>query len=276
MKKLVKLEKLLEAGFDRLRAKGAAPEVGEMLPGILDRVTDHVRRSGGRATFPFRRIEIVLRLPDDQRGAARRAFRDVEQRVRHQLELEGCDVPPDLEVRLGFKAVKRGAARPPGPAGEPSFEVRCAGRPSRSPRREPEPAAVRIHVLRGEAGRKRHELRLRRINIGRLESVASTNGRELRRNHVWFVETENTVSRAHAYIQHSGGEFFVFDEGGEGGIRVVRGGERIDVLPRSSLGVRLEHGDRLEIGRRCLIEFTVTAAAKGGGSVEPSRSGPAR
>ena len=40
----------------------------------------------------------------------------------------------------------------------------------------------------------------------RLEKVASSSGKNPRKNHVWFAASEDTVSRAHAHIERVGAE----------------------------------------------------------------------
>jgi pSer/pThr/pTyr-binding forkhead associated (FHA) protein len=122
------------------------------------------------------------------------------------------------------------------------------------PAPEPEPIALHLVVVRGRTGAKEHQLALARINLGRLEKVASSSGKSARKNHVWFSASEDTVSRAHAHIERVGNDYLLFDEGSASGTRVLRASEEIELMPRASRGVKLRDGDRIELGKACAIE----------------------
>jgi hypothetical protein len=263
MSKLVKLEKMLERSFDRLRRKDTPQELVEILPEILDDVEDRLEASGGKGrVFPYDRVVIALRAAGDDRIAARGLFQDMPERIRQRLRLKGCEPPAGLEVKIRFAAPERDEAW-----GERMFRIQYRrARPGAAkdapPAAAPAPAPtkaplVRFTVLRGKGGQKEFEHALARVNLGRLEKVASTTGRGMRRNHVWFAEGEDTVSRAHAHIDRVGTAFSLFDDGSAGGTRILRDGEEIDVMPNASRGVRLKDGDRVELGRKCVVEVRV-------------------
>ena len=75
----------------------------------------------------------------------------------------------------------------------------------------------------------------------------------MRRNHVAFLDSEDpvnaTVSRAHAHIEYFAGDGFrVFDDGSAHGTRIGREGRSIPVARGALRGVRLRHGDEIELG----------------------------
>jgi FHA domain-containing protein len=255
MSRLVKLEKLVERGLGRLRHPATGPELVEAIPEVLDDVEDHLEPSGGRGrVFPYQKVLVAFRVPHDDRPAARAQLEDLPERIRQRLRSRGCEPPPDLEVHVRFVTV----------AGEDwqdrAFRIwyrrRRAGAepapPPSAPAEEPL-LPLKLTVLRGRTGDKERELALSRINLGRLEKVSSAGGRA-RKNHVWFAASEDTVSRAHAHIERVGNQYLLFDEGSASGTRVLREGEEIELMPKASRGVRLKDGDRIELGKGCLIE----------------------
>jgi len=254
MSKLVKLEKMLERGLDRLRHPETGRELIEALPEVLDEIEDRLEPSGGRGrVFPYDRVLVEFRVASADRPAARALVRDLPERMRERLRARGCAPPAGLEIRMRY------VDEPQDDWGERLFRIRyrrtsAARAPDASPTRAPEaPSALSLVVLRGRTGEKEHDLALARINLGRLEKVASTGGKGSRKNHVWFAASEDTVSRAHAHIERVDGEYLLFDEGSASGTRVLREGEEIELMPRASRGVRLRDGDRIELGKGCVI-----------------------
>jgi hypothetical protein len=260
MSRLVKLEKMLERSLARLRHPETGRELIEAIPDVLDDVEDHLRPSGGRGrVFPYERILVAFPVEGADREAARALLGDLPERIRERLRARGCEPPPDLEVHFRFVAA-------PGEDwdGRP-FRVwyrkkRASDKdaaPAPPPPPQPTPA-LRFAVLRGRTGEKEHTLALARIHLGRLEKVAAASGKVARRNHVWFAASEDTVSRAHARIERVGGDYLLFDEGSASGTRVLRPGEEIELMPRASRGVKLQDGDRIELGKGCVVEVRVT------------------
>lgn len=258
MNKLVKLERMLERSMDKLRRKDTPQELVEMIPEILDDIEDHREPSGGRGrVFPYDRVTISLRVSPEEKGAARSLLEDIGERVRQRLKLKGCEPPPGLDVRVHYHAPAEGDEADARPF---AIQYRRATRSKAPAPLPPGMPVVRLKVLKGEAGQDQYELKLRRINIGRMESVGSATGRQ-RRNHVWFVESEDTVSRQHAHVEHIAGEFLLYDDGSTAGTRVRRGAEEFEVLQRAGRGVKLCNGDLLQLGRECVIEFRIVEPA---------------
>lgn len=266
MSRLVKLEKMLERGFDKLRRKETPRDLVEAIPDVLDEIEDRLESSGGRGrVFPYDRVVIAFRVPAEEKPAARALFQDLPERIRQRLSLRGAPIPPSLEIQVRLIAA-------PGEGwGERLFRAQfrrasskanAKAAPAPASRAAP-PPPVRLRVVRGKGGSKEYELRLARINLGRLDKVASTTGRPMRRNHVWFAAGEDTVSRAHAHLERVGADFLLFDDGSSLGTRVLRDGDEIELMPNASRGVRLADGDKIELGKGCVIEVGLGANASG-------------
>src|SRR5438093_11674340 len=83
MSRLVKLEKMLERGLDRLRHPETGRELVEAIPEVLDEIEDHLEPSGGRGrVFPYERVRIAFRVANSDRPAARELLRDLPERIR--------------------------------------------------------------------------------------------------------------------------------------------------------------------------------------------------
>jgi len=259
MSKLIKLEKMLERGLDRLRHPETGRELVEAIPEVLDDVEDRLEPSGGRGrVFPYERVVVAFRVARADRPAARTLTQDLPERIRQRMRMRGCEPSESLEIQIRF-VVAAGDDW-----GDRLFRIGYrrkraassvdAAAPAAPPPAPEAPPALRLVVHRGRTGEKEHELSLARINLGRLEKVASASGKGARKNHVWFAASEDTVSRAHAHIERAGGAYFLFDDGSASGTRVLREGEEIELMPRASRGVGLRDGDRIELGKGCVIE----------------------
>ncbi len=255
--KLVKLEKAVEGKLDRLtRRKGAPEEPFEWIPPMLDEIEQRVVPTGGRGrVFPYEVVRVELRVHPASLEAARAVFGAgaFEERVRERLRQVRCEAPAELRVRLRVR---------PRQAEDESPYVISFRRPVAEKRPDAEEAGVRadaavptvrIMVIEGHCRRRIHELKLERINLGRLDSVEGRGAQRLRRNHVAFLDRDDpvdaTVSRAHAHIEYFAGDGFrVFDDGSAQGTRIMREGRSIPVARGAVRGVRLRHGDEIELG----------------------------
>ena len=264
MSRLVKLEKMLERSLDKLRHPETSRELVEAIPEVLDDVEDHLEPSGGRGrVFPYDRVVVSFRVASADRPAARALVQDLPQGIRQRLRARGCTPPEELEIQTRF------VATPGDDWGDRLFRIRYRRKrteaadesaPAALPPTPAAPPTLRLVVLRGRTCGKEQELALARINLGRLEKVASASGKSARKNHVWFAASEDTVSRAHAHIERVGSDYLLFDEGSASGTRVLREDEEIELMPRASRGVRLKDGDRIELGKGCVIEVRMTKA----------------
>jgi hypothetical protein len=259
MSRLVKLEKLLERGLDRLRRPETGRALIEAIPEVLDDVEDHLEPSGGRGrVFPYDRIVVAFHVAEADRAAARTLMQDLPERIQERLRSHRATTPAALAIEMRFVSTLRSDW------GERLYKIRyrCARAGATSEPRVIVPASgrlapLRLNVLRGRTGEKEHALALARIHLGRMEKVPSANGRGTRKNHVWFAANEDTVSRAHARIERVDGQYLLFDEGSTSGTRVLRDGDDIELMPRSSRGVRLMDGDRIELGKGCVVEVRI-------------------
>lgn len=241
-------ERWLERVAGLGRSPVAATEPIELRREILARIEDRVR--DGR--LPGERIEVRVAAPADRLEATRDALRDLEGAVRERLRVRGAAEAASVEVRV--RCVAGGGA---GTDAEP-WEIRFRPRVRHEPAAPPEPPCAWLIVVRGRAGSSEERFPRERIHLGRLESV-SVSGKALRKNHVWFVEEEDTVSRAHAHIERAERGWFLFDDHSRWGTRLVRAGGEVDVPRGSHRGVPLLHGDVIELGKVCALEFRTRA-----------------
>ena len=71
MSRLVKLEKMLERGLDRLRHPETSRELVEAIPDVLDEIEDRLEPSGGRGrVFPYDRVLVAFRVASADRPVA--------------------------------------------------------------------------------------------------------------------------------------------------------------------------------------------------------------
>jgi hypothetical protein len=289
LKKLLDLEKGLGRGLERLtRRKGTPREALELIPEILDEIEKHAEPVGGGVrVFPSSRVVIRVHVPGGRAEAARAVFAhppSLEERVLERLRESGCD-PSGVRVKLevlereapesvgertfeiryagrrttvaGGAASGRSRAR-----GGGAVETRArtsggetAGTTAALAKPEDTVPTVGLEVSRGKAQRRDYQLTLTRINLGRMETVVDKNRRTMRHNDVAFLDARDeinlSVSRAHAHIEFSAGdgEFRLYDDGSAQGTRVIRRGRSYQVPRRAGRGMKLRHGDELELGR---------------------------
>ena len=279
--RLVKLERRLAGWFDRSLRNGAETDPIEVVPLILDHVEEHVQPTadGGRA-FPYDRVSIQVCVGPERVAAFRAAFGDaatLEERIRARLREVRC-VPPAM-----LKVVARLVQGPaPETWGGLPFRIDYHDRRARvaaPPADTTTVPAIRIAVLAGDAGARNHVFELERINIGRMRRIAGADPGNARRNHLAFAddngEVNASVSRAHAHIRHDrdAGGFRLFDDGSVQGTRVLRAGKSLAVPKRGSRGVRLEHGDEIELGL-ARIRFLTRWPERGGGDATDGSEDP--
>jgi len=255
--RLVKLEKALEGRLDRLTRRKAAPEEPfEWVPPMLDEIEQRVVPSGGRGRiFPYEVIRVELRVEPASLEAARAVFGAgaFEERVRERLRQVRCEAPAELRVRLRVRPRRAEDENPYSIAFRRPVVKKGPDARTASERADSAVPAARIMVVEGLCRRRIHELKLERINLGRLDSVEGRGLQGLRRNHVAFQDRDDpinaTVSRAHAHIEYFAGDGFrVFDDGSAQGTRIMREGRSIPVARGAVRGVRLRHGDEIELG----------------------------
>jgi hypothetical protein len=253
LEKLVKLEKALGGRLDRLtRRRGSAEDPSEWIPAMLDEIEQKILSPDGVSrVFPYDAVRVELRVDPASLEGARVVFTPVafESRVRDRLRQVRCEMPEDLRVKLHVRARES--------ADESPYALAYRRTPAATAAKAPVSAAVppvRVLVLEGQCRKRTHDLKLERINLGRLDSVEGRGPQQLRKNHIAFLDRDGdpinaTVSRAHAHIEYFVGDGFrVFDDGSAQGTRVHRDGRSLPVARGAVRGVKLRPGDHIELG----------------------------
>jgi hypothetical protein len=271
----------LEKRLNKLAGARPPREPLEIRRAVLQAIVDLAQPAGrSRRVLPFDRVRVEVLAPT---ADARRVFEAVFARdeglaaaARRDLATIGCEPGPTFTVNVHYRkrvpaawaaeqtyAVhgeideeRSGTGERHGPTTSPQHRETTAPAADGAPAAVP---ALVLTVLKGHALRKRVQLRLSRINIGRQEEVLDRDQRLVRRNHVAFTdedEINRTVSRAHAHIRFvaGSGPFRLRDDNSAYGTRIVRDGRTIDVSPGNARGVRLASGDELQFGR-AIVRF---------------------
>ncbi len=130
------------------------------------------------------------------------------------------------------------------------------GWPDPGPALGPAPIA-RLTIVKGKAEAAEYTLEKVRTNLGRLAELTDSEQRVVRRNDVVFEEggdeANATVSRKHANIRLTDGDYRICDEGSEFGTRVFRDGRTIEVPAGNRRGEKLRSGDEIYLGRARLL-----------------------
>jgi hypothetical protein len=251
---LRRIEKTLD---ERLRGifggSGAEPgssEAIELYRDALDqiaaRATVGVR---GDRVFPFDRIRVELEAAGPERRSVLEALFVPEQMasdIRATLVEAGVTAPAALAVIVEY---------PESPAVE--LRVICeksSAAPLQAPAALPL-APMRLVTLTGVSSAPDFLMDRVHISIGRVNEVLDSLGRAVRRNDLYFPESDAeanaSVSRAHAHIRFepSAGEWRIYDDGSSLGTSIFREGRRIDVPAHAGRGALLRAGDEIYIGQ---------------------------
>jgi hypothetical protein len=254
MSLLRRIEKSLDSRLRSMFAGGdnepGAREAIELYRDALDQVASRaaIGKRGGRV-LPFNRITIELAALNPERKAVLETLFDPGQLgddIRATLKEERVEPPEELVVMVRY---------PDSPAVE--LRVICE--------RTEKPAAVvagqtsgavvpaRLVLLTGAPPHGEFVLDQARVNIGRVAEVRDTAGKMLRRNELYFPETDHeahgSVSRTHAHIRFEGGDWRIFDDGSSIGTTLIRSGKKIDVPAHAGRGVALREGDEIYLGQ---------------------------
>ena len=254
---LLKLEKRLSRMLDRKLRDPAAPlDVLELIPLILEHVQEHVLPTGdGRRVFPYDRVTVQVCVPSKRAAAARVLLEHspgLAERIHALLDELGSVSPAKLVVEAKIVEGEK-----PADWGDLPFRIEYRERKTKKERpgaRGESKPRVRLLITAGSAGARSQEFQLDRINIGRMPRVENPSRGAVRHNQLVFAddrsEVNATVSRAHAHIEHDGEAevYLLFDDGSAQGTRVLRGGRVLAVPRQGSRGLRIEHGDELELG----------------------------
>lgn len=225
----------------------------ELLQEALDQLERHVQPTGrGRRSFPYNRVAIRVTQNGADEAAVQAVFAALGARLRERLHELNCDAPAVIAADVVVT---------PAPADTPgaTVTVACindaearpatAGAPSRPP--------IRITVAKGQCAETEYLFDEPVIAIGRTAEPSDALG-VVRYNHVAFLEARDgvteTVGRAHARLQFDSGSghYLLFNESGSNPTSIVRDGRTIRVPPKDPRGVRVQSGDKVQLGRAVL------------------------
>jgi hypothetical protein len=238
------IERRIDERLRRLFGSESAPpqrrELVEVQRTILDRIDQRVQQlPRARRVFPWN--EVVVRIPvadSEQRAAYETVFVTddaLREEIIEHLRREQVEFPRDLHVGINLL---EGAE-----ITEPSIVCR---------KREDAPEAQQPRPLRGArfipvTGEAATEISRTRIQVGRTAEVLDDKRRLVRRNDL--VIDHDTVSRAHAHLEYSGGEFRLFDDGSSYGTSVIHEGRLVEVPRAGGRGMRIDSGDEIYFGQ---------------------------
>lgn len=221
----------------------------------------------GRRGLVHNRIVIRLLSPDPARRGLLEGALTADEGLRpfllQRMEASGCSVPPDLAIEI------RNDAAPALTSSERDYELiasierkAVAGAYGAAMPKPPElrqrPGA-RLLLIEGDGPLRAVEIDRDLFYIGRLKDVREKGHRPARRNHLYFSESDTTVSRQHAHIRYypETGEFRIFDDRSARGTRIFSSGEPIDVPSGRSRGEQLHSGDEIYFGS-VAVRFEIT------------------
>ncbi|BCS32198.1 hypothetical protein TBR22_A14080 [Luteitalea sp. TBR-22] len=233
----------------RLRTFLDAPLAPDASPlEIAQAALDDVERqaqpaSEGRRVFPFTRVTIRVRAPQEEWAAFEAVLDGMDARVRARLAEVRCETPRGLEVRVTCEPVGEG-----GRGFLVDYERLTSGALAAPP------PVLAVTVLRGKALAATWRFTEGTVLVGRT-SEAALETAPLRRHHLAFADARDgvteTVGRSHARIRFDAASraYRVYDEGSHNGTSVLRDGEVLAVPRRDPRGLRLRHGDEIQFGR---------------------------
>jgi hypothetical protein len=233
---------------DRLRklfgSSDAGPSQGkeliEIQRAILDRIDERVQQlPRARRVFPYNEVAVRIPVPDPERRIAFETVFVADDALREEivdhLRRDEVEFPGDL--RVGVTLVETEELT------EPSIVCRSAEKPAAAPTAAAVLGTVRLTPLGGTP----QELNRPRIQVGRHAEVLDERRRLVRRNDVTI--DHDTVSRAHAHIEFTSGEYRLFDDGSSYGTSVIHEGRLVEVPRSGGRGIRLSSGDEIYFGQ---------------------------
>jgi hypothetical protein len=228
---------------------GAGAEPLELLQAALDELETKAQPSGrGSRIFPYARVVVHVAQPGADRAAIEAIFGQLDVRLRERLAEIRCEIPAALVTSV---SVTDGAT-----GDSPMLRVECSAGdqdPSRSPVAD-QIVELQVRVSKGQCDRADYTFKGGIVSIGRGAEPADAFGR-VRRNDVGFLDVRDgiteTGARAHARIEFDLvlRAYLLFNESSSNPTFLVRGGRSMRVTPRDRRGVRLESGDRVQLGR---------------------------
>lgn len=212
--------------------------------------------------FPARHIVVTIPVRDtSERNRYEGAFAEdlLRQAVVSYLEEEGATTPVDLWVTVDL----------PDATPEARFAVAFDNQRNPHASSPTAPSSARaveakLRVLAGESPVPELVLGSHRVNLGRGEKIRDDQRNVTRRNDLFFADVKNgineKVSRRHARLEYdeANQSYRLFRDQPDADLTIRRGGRTIDDVPLSGLGVLLQPGDVLRLGR-AEVEYVETA-----------------
>jgi hypothetical protein len=263
MSLLRRIEKSLDSRLRSMFAGGGdqpgAREAIELYRDALEQIASRaaIGKRGGRV-LPFNLITVELAAANPERKAVLETLFDPGQMgddIRATLKEERVEPPESLTVVVKYPDAPAVELRVICERTEKAAAVAAAHTPVAV-------IPARLVVLAGAPPRGEFTLDQVRINIGREAEVRDAAGKMLRRNELYFPESEHeahgSVSRTHAHMQFEGGDWRIFDDGSSVGTTLIRAGKKIDVPAHAGRGVALRGGDEIYLGQ-VRLRFVVGA-----------------
>jgi len=244
------LDSRLRSMFSGSGNEPGAREAIELYRDALEQIASRatIGKRGGRV-LPFNLITIELAAASPERKAVLETLFDPGQMgddIRAALKEERVETPADLAVMVRYPEAPKVELRVICERTEKPASIASAQAPAAI-------APARLVVLAGAPPRGEFTLQQMRVNIGREAEVRDAAGKMLRRNELYFPESEHdahaTVSRTHAHIRFEGGDWRIFDDGSSVGTAVIRSGKKIDVPAHAGRGIALREGDEIYLGQ---------------------------
>jgi hypothetical protein len=240
------IERRIDDRLRRLFGSEAAPgqgrELVEVQRLVLDRIDERVQQlPRARRVFPYNEVTVRIPVPDPERRAAYETVFVADDALREEiaghLRREDVEFPRDLHVAINLIET--------GDIAEPSLVCRKREdvAPAPGPKAETRPAARFTPVDGGSAT----DISRARIQVGRIAEVLDDRRRLVRRNDL--VLDRDTVSRAHAHLEYSAGEYRLFDDGSSFGTSVIHDGRLVEVPRAGGRGIRIDSGDEIYFGQ---------------------------
>jgi hypothetical protein len=242
------------------KTSGAPQEPLDLWTAIEQRLREHLTLNlAKKQIFPARHIVITVPVRDAaERSRFEGAFAEdlLRQEVLRFLAEEGATAPVDLWLTVHFLL------------GEGQFSVATDNQ--RNPVAVPLAAApaqnaeARLRVLSGESPIAQLTLGRHRTTIGRGEKIRDGENNTARRNDLFFADVRNgineKVSRRHARLEYdeTNQAYRLYRDQPGADLSVRRGSRTIDDIPLSGLGLLLQPGDVIRLGR-AEVEYTESA-----------------
>ena len=231
---------------DRLRrlfqsepVPGQGRELVEIQRMVLDQIEARVQMlPRARRAFPFNEVAVRIPAADaDKKAAIESVFAAddaLKTEIIEHLERERIEYSQDLNVTV--TAIETAEVM------EPSVVCRKREIVTEGARQETS-GTVQFTLPDGTTV----DLTKQRIHVGRLSDVHDDKRRLVRRNDVAIEHP--TVSRAHAHIEFTGGEYRLFDDGSSYGTSAIHDGRLTEVPRAGGRGLRLHSGDEIYFGQ---------------------------